>query len=193
MDETRSDRAGAAPQTADPAGTPPVVRSRAGRSSGRLAVILIVVLGTLADAFAVVYVLRTGVFGSHAPGAELEGRWSGRATVATCEGLICPPSEEIALAIDCSWSSCTVLVFDEPAEIEQAGDRFTASGPIPPWHLEACTGGGFVTGRWSLDLGLEGEALVGRYAEETTSNCGPLLSRSLILTEASWDFELTRR
>ncbi len=192
MYDARSDHPGAATGTEDPVATLPAGPGADGRPSRRPAALLVAVLGALVVAASLGYVLVTGGFGSTAPGAELEGRWSGTGTVATCDGIGCPPGREFALAVDCSWSSCTVPVFDEPAELERAGDRFTASGQIPPWHLDSCAGGGFVTGRWSLDLRLDGGTLVGRYSEETTSGCGSVVSRTVSTTEASWDVSLTR-
>ncbi len=158
----------------------------------RLTVVLVAVLGVLLAVFAVVAYVLTGGFGSTAPGAELEGRWSGTGTVATCDGVVCPPGEEAELVVDCSRTSCTVEVLDERAEIQEAGDGFTASGSIPPWHLGSCTGGGFVTGQWSLDLTLDGDVLEGHYTEQTTSSCGPVVSRTTTTTEAALDLELTR-
>ncbi|MGY1618135.1 hypothetical protein ACI797_15455 [Geodermatophilus sp. SYSU D00691] len=175
-----------------PAEPPPAVDPGAEPSSRRRVVVLVVVLAALVAATAAGYVLTTGGFGSSAPGAELEGRWSGTGTVASCEGAYCALTEEITLEIDCSWSSCSVHVFGEPAQLQEAGNRFTAAGSIPPWELDSCAGGGLSTGRWSLDLGLDGQTLTGRYTEGTTSRCGPVVSTPVSTTETAWDFELTR-
>ena len=158
----------------------------------RSAAVLVGVLAALVVALTVGHVVLTGGSGFAGSGAELEGRWSGTGTVATCDGGVCPPSEAIDLDIDCSWSGCTVSVLDEPAELVAAGDRFTATGSVPPWHLDPCTGGGFTTGRWSLDLALDGDVLTGRYTEQTTSGCGSVVSRTVSTTETSWDLELPR-
>ena len=192
MDETDRARAATAPEVERPAVSPPAVHAGAGRSSRRPAAVLMLVLGALVAVCTVGYVVLTGGFGSTAPGADLEGNWSGTGTVVSCDGVVCPPGETITLAVDCSWSACTVSVFDEPAELQGPGDRVTAAGSIPPWHLDSCTGGGFVTGRWFLDLTRDGKVLTGRYTEEVTSGCGSVVSRTVSTTETSWDVELTR-
>ena len=82
MDDVGRAGAGTAP--------PPVARS-----SRRPAAVLVGVFLTLA----VGYVVLTGGSGSTAPGAELEGRWSGTGTPATCDGVVCPPGEAIDLLV----------------------------------------------------------------------------------------------
>ncbi len=192
MLDASSDHPRAATGAEERAATPPAGHPDGGRPPRRPAAVLVAVLGVLVIASTVGYVLLTGGFGSTAAGADLEGRWSGTGTVAACDGVACPPEREFVLTVDCSWSSCTVPVFDESAELGGAGDRFTASGQIPPWHLRSCPGGGFVTGRWVLELHRDGQAVVGRYTEETTSGCGPVVSRTVSTSVASWDLWLSR-
>ncbi|MGY1813967.1 hypothetical protein [Blastococcus sp. SYSU D00820] len=168
-----------------------VTASAPERPSRRPAIVLIAVLGVLIVGGVVAYLLVFG-FGSDAPGSDLEGRWTGTQTVASCEAVVCPPGEEAELVVECSWTACTVEVFDDPVELEPSGDGVSASGSVPPWALDSCVGGGFVTGRWALDLRLDGETLTGRYTEEVTSGCGPVGSRSVSVTESSWDLTLTR-
>lgn len=173
----------------DPPG--PAGAARPGRSWRRPAV-LVAVLGVLIVASAAAYLVVVG-FGPPAAGADLEGEWRGTGAIATCEGRICPPGEEIGLSIECSWSTCTVEVADERAELEAGeGDRLTASGAIPPQHLPRCPGGGFVTGRWSLELDPDGDVVTGRYTEQTTSGCGPAVSPSVSTTRVAWDLRVTR-
>ncbi|MGY1771197.1 hypothetical protein [Blastococcus sp. SYSU D00813] len=186
MDDVRTGPAPGPPRGAGAAPGP-------GRSPRRPAVVLVVVLGVLIVASAAAYLVVNGGFGSPAAGADLEGEWAGTGTVAACEGRICPPGEEIGLSVECSWSTCTVEVGDQRAELEAGeGDRVTAAGSVPPQHLPPCSGGGFATGRWSLELDPDGDALTGRYTEETTSSCGPVVSRSVSTTRVAWDLRVIR-